>query len=167
MNREPLATSVVRTLFALHHWPAATSARARPGFDALAAMDFLLRFPSALEAAFELKRREMPHDARPSASETCALENWQLVAQLALWPYAHRLVVGSLVGRGLARLEPALGGDGLALSAKGTAAASTAAELGEWEQVEIRARAMGRRLKVGARALPVLAARAAQSTGGR
>jgi hypothetical protein len=166
MKQDSIATSLARTLLALHQWPPAKNVRARPDFTALAAMDFLLRFPSALESAFELSRRKMPRDARPSQSERRALENSQLVAQFALWPTQHRFVVASLVGRGLARLEPAIAGDGLALTARGALSAQALTEFFEWERTHARARALARSLRVGAPAIAKLAARSARHTYG-
>lgn len=166
MKHDPLETSIARTLLALHHWPTPRNVRARPGFTAVAAMDFLLRFPSALEAAFELRGREMPDGTRPTRTETRALENSQLVAQYALWPNQHRLVIASLVGRGLARIEPALAGDGLALTAKGAHSGHVLTDFPEWGRVDVRAKALARSLRVGAPALHKVAAGAAERVAG-
>src|SRR3954452_11585148 len=95
--QEPLEVPACRTLLALHYWPQARSVRARPNLRSLATMDFLLRFPVALERTFALRDRELPRTACALRRERDAPENDQLAVQLALWPSRHRLVAGALV----------------------------------------------------------------------
>lgn len=127
-------------------------------------MDFLLRFPVALERLFELRDREMPTAIRPTTTERGALENEHLALQLSLWPSRHRLVAGGLLGRELARMQPALSGTGLALTARGAQIAADIATAEEWRRVDGRARALARTLRVGAPQLPALASRAVAAT---
>lgn len=156
---EPLEVPAVRTLIALQHWPT-RSARARPNLHQLAVMDFLLRFPVALERVFALRERELPADARSTLSERDAPENQQLESQLALWPSRHRLVAAGLIGRGLARSQPAVAGSGLALTASGAQVVATLGARPEWIRVDARSRALGSKLAQGAVTLPGLAHRA-------
>lgn len=159
--REPLEVPVARTLLALLHWPSPRNVRAQPDFNALATMDFLLRFPAVLEAAFADRGRDLPVGARAQLSERLALENEQPVAQLAIWPSQHRLAVGALLGRALARPQPAVAGSGLTLTADGGRIAAALTQRPEWAPVSLRAEALGRRLRVGAPSLHALARRSA------
>lgn len=132
-----------RTLLALWKWER-KDPRQRLTVTACAAADFVLRFPWVLNRVFDLADRTLQPALAATQAESTAPENDHLLAQHQAWSARHRIVIGALVGRGLADLAPALDGQRVEITAKGAAAAVHLHRDSGWQLVGDRSGALGK-----------------------
>jgi hypothetical protein len=86
----------------------------------------------------------MPPALAATQAESTAPENDHLLAQHQAWAARHRIVIGALVGRGLADLAPALESQRVEITAKGAAAAVTLYRSPDWQLVGDRSGALSK-----------------------
>jgi hypothetical protein len=140
---EPLEVPMGRTLFALWKWERKDAAQ-RLTVDSAAAADFALRFPLILDRLYTLSGKPLGVRAAAAQSERMAPESDQLTAQHLAWPTRHRLVIGALVGRGLADLAPSLGSQRVEITPRGVKAALELQGRPGWSIVADRATSLGK-----------------------
>jgi hypothetical protein len=132
-----------RTLLALWKWER-KDPRQRLTVAACAAADFTLRFPLILDRVFDLADRSVQPALASTQAESTAPENDHLLAQHQAWTAGHRIIVGALVGRGLADLAPALESQRVEITAKGVAAAVDLYRGPGWQLVGDRSGALSK-----------------------
>jgi hypothetical protein len=138
---EPLEVPMGRTLLALANW-ARTDSRQNLTVVAASSADFALRFPLILGRLYGASGRELGIGVTAQAYELAAPENDQLEAQYQAWESRHRLVIGALVGRGLATLAPGAMSQRIMPTALGARSAARLAAQPGWSLVQARAKAL-------------------------
>jgi hypothetical protein len=138
---EPIEVPMGRTLLALAYWVRADS-RQNLTVATVPSADFVLRFPLVLRGLFRAGGKQLAIGAAVQEYELLAPENDHLGAQYCAWESRHRLVIGALVGRGLATLAPGVGTQRIAVTARGAQSAVRLAEQPGWPLVDARAKAL-------------------------
>jgi hypothetical protein len=132
-----------RTLMALWKWERKDPAQ-RLTVSSVAVADFALRFPVVLDAVSRSSGRPLRPRIAVSESERTAPENDHLLAQHLAWATRHRLVIGALVGRGLADLAPSVESPRVEVTPRGVKAALNLETAMGWTVIAQRAAALGK-----------------------
>ena len=92
---------VARLLILLRHF-APEGKKALVGLTKLAKLDFLLRYPSFTDVLFGSRGVAWPLGAEPTDSERNAVESRMIRYKFGPWDDRYYILLGSLVGMGLA-----------------------------------------------------------------
>jgi hypothetical protein len=108
------------------------------GLTKLAKLDFLLRYPVFLERLMDARELAWPTGLAPDQSERWAVESHMIRYKYGPWDDRYYVLLGGLVGRGLAELVPAKRTISLRLTPEGRALAESVGATVEWSVLAAR-----------------------------
>lgn len=129
---------IARLLILLRHF-APEGRKPLVGLTKLAKLDFLLRYPSFTDVLLASRGIAWPLGAQPTESERNAVESRMIRYKYGPWDDRYYVLLGSLVGMGLARVSTKGKALSVALTEEGTARAIRIAGTEDWNVLDSRA----------------------------
>jgi hypothetical protein len=134
---ESLDYHIGRLLILLRHFGSRGSVL--KGLTKLAKLDFLLRYPSFTDRLMAARSLSWPLGAEPSGDEQLAVESRMIRYKYGPWDNRYYVILGALVGLGLADVETDKRAMLIRLTAEGEIRAGELASREDWAIVDARA----------------------------
>jgi hypothetical protein len=108
------------------------------GLTKLAKLDFLVRYPVFLERLMDARHLTWPAGLAPDQPERRAVESHMIRYKYGPWDDRYYVLLGGLVGRGLAEMVPAKGIISLRLTPEGRTLAEAIGVTAQWQVLAAR-----------------------------